>query len=135
MNETLNMVAAWVQTYPHWGDGPLQVDMTPPEPGCCGLFPVGEEELHRTEDVLGTVTCHYRQEFLLRRVTLRGENAAAWLLNFGRWVKTTQPPALGDNCVARALRGRLLTSVQTGLATYEIKISMEYSEELNYGKN
>ena len=135
MRELLNQVADWVQTYPEWGQQPLQVDMTPPQPGCCGLYPVGEEEIARQEDVLGNVTCRYRQEFLLRRVALRGESAAMWLMQFGRWLRTEKPPFSLENCVIRAPRGRLLTSVNTGLATYEIKISMEYTEELNNGKN
>lgn len=135
MSETLKKVASWVTSFPQWGDQPLSVDHTPPTPGTCGLFPIGEEELDRREDVVGNVHCRYRQEYLLRRVALRGENAAAWLLSFGRWVKTAPAPALGQDCIARALRGRLLTSVNTGIATYEIKISMEYTEELNHGKN
>ena len=126
----LQTVASWVLGFPQWGDQPLQVDMTPPAPGSCGLFPIGEEEIQRQEDVLGGILCRYRQEYLLRRVSLRGENAAAWLMAFGRWVKTTPPPKLGQECVARALRGRMLTSVKTGIATYEIKISIEYLEEL-----
>lgn len=130
MNEQLQKVAQWVRQFPLWGEQALSVDTTPPEPGACGLFPIGEEELERRVDVLGSVTCRYRQEYLLRRVALRGENAAAWLMAFGRWARTAPPPNLGTDCVARALRGRMLTSVNTGIATYEIKISMEYTEEL-----
>lgn len=129
MKETLNQVADWIKTFPQWGDAPLSVDLTPPTPGSCGLFPIGEEEVSRREDVVGNVVRRYKQEFLLRRVALRGEQAAAWLIAFGRWVRNTQPPALGQDCLAKALRGRLLTSVHTGIATYEIKISMEYTEE------
>lgn len=130
MNEQLNQVAGWVRQFPLWGDETLFVDTTPPQPGSSGLFPVGEEEVDRKEDVLGNTVCRYRQEYLLRRVALRGENAAAWLLSFGRWARTATPPAIGADCIARATRGRLLTSVNTGIATYEIKISMEYTEEL-----
>ena len=130
MSEMLYQVADWIKTFPQWGDAPLSVDLTPPAPGSCGLFPIGEEEIERREDVLGNTQRRYRQEYLLRRVSLRGETAAAWLMAFGRWVKTATPPPLGADCIARALRGRLLTSVHTGIATYEIKISMEYTEEL-----
>lgn len=128
MNEQLNQVAAWVQQFPFWEDQSLSVDTTPPKPGTCGLFPIGETEVSRKEDVLGNTHCRYRQEYLLRRVALRGENAAIWLMSFGRWARTAAPPAIGKDCVARAARGRLLTSVNTGIATYEIKISMEYTE-------
>lgn len=130
MNEQLNLVAAWVQQFPLWGGQALAVDTTPPKPGTCGLFPIGETEVSRKEDVLGNIVCRYRQEYLLRRVALRGENAAGWLMSFGRWARTAQPPAIGKDCVARATRGRLLTSVNTGIATYEIKISIEYTEEI-----
>ena len=129
MNEQLKLVAEWVQQFPHWEEQPLSVDTTPPKPGTCGLFPIGETELSRKEDVLGNTVCRYRREYLLRRVALRGENAAAWLMAFGRWARTATAPAIGKACVARATRGRLLTSVNTGIATYEIKISMEYTEE------
>ena len=135
MKQMLNQVADWIKTFPHWGTQPLTIDLTPPAPGTCGLFPAGEEELSRREDVLGNTTCRYRQEYLLRRVALRGEDAAAWMLSFGRWARTVEPPAIGQETVAKATRGRLLTSVNTGIATYEIKISMEYTEELKNGKN
>ena len=106
----------------------LAIDNTAPDPGSCGLFPLGEEELDRKTDVAGNARIRYRRTFSLRRVAVRGENAAKWLMDFGRWARTSQPPTLGDKTIARATRGRLLTSVATGLATYDITISLEYTE-------
>lgn len=135
MNEQLQTLAAWVKTFPGWGNESLQVDQTPPAPGGCGIFPIGEEELERREDVLGNVVCRFRGEYLLRRMAIRGEDAAGWLMAFGRWARTAPSPHMGENCVVRVQRGRLLTSVHTGIATYEIRISMEYTEETKHGEN
>ena len=126
--DTLEQVAVWVKSYPGWGGAPLAVDNTAPAPGSCGLFPLGEEELERKEDVLGNARIRYRRTFSLRRVAVRGEQAAKWLMDFGHWARTAPPPALGQAPIARATRGRLLTSVATGIATYDITISLEYTE-------
>lgn len=133
--EKLEMLRQWICTYPNWGDAPLSVDVTPPKPGTCGLFPVGETEVSRQENVLGQLKCRYRRDVILRRVAIRGEQAAGWLLDFGRWLRSQTPPALGDETCIKAEKGRLLTSVVTGIGTYEIKISIEYTEELANGKN
>jgi len=125
---TLEKVALWVKSYPGWGEAELAIDNTAPAPGSCGLFPLGEEELQRTVDVVGNTRIRYRRTFSLRRVAVRGENAAKWLMDLGHWARTSTPPALGDDTVARATRGRLLTSVATGIATYDITISLEYTE-------
>ncbi len=135
MNEQLQALAAWIKQFPQWGDQTLSVDQTPPKPGGCGLFPIGEEEIARSEDVLGNTKCRYRGQYLLRRMAIRGEDAAGWLMAFGRWARSANSPQMGENCVARATRGRLLTSVNTGIATYEIRISMEYTEEIKHGEN
>ena len=127
--DTLEKVAAWVKSYPLWGSTELAIDNTAPNPGSCGLFPLGEEELSRQEDVLGNQRIRYRRTFALRRVAQRGEVAARWMLAFGRWARTATPPALGEKTVAKATRGRLLTSVATGIATYDITISLEYTED------
>jgi len=126
--DILEKVAAWVKSYPGWGGADLTVDNTAPTPGSCGLFPLGEEELSRQTDVVGNTRVRYRRNFALRRVAVRGENAARWMMDFGRWARTSDPPALGDQTVARAVGGRLLTSVVTGIATYDITISLEYTE-------
>lgn len=127
--DVLEQMAAWIKSYPQWGDTELTIDNTAPKPGCCGLFPLGEEEIARQEDVLGNIRIRYRRTFALRRVAQRGENAARWMLTFGRWARTSTPPALGERTVAKAARGRLLTSVATGIATYDITISLEYTED------
>lgn len=126
--DTLEKVALWVKSYPGWGASELAIDNTAPTPGSCGLFPLGEEEVKCSSDVAGNTNIRYRRVFSLRRVAVRGENAAKWLMDFGRWARTSTPPSLGDDTVARATRGRLLTSVATGIATYDITISFEYTE-------
>ena len=133
--EQLQALVAWVKGFPLWGDQTLSVDQTPPKPGGCGIFPVGEEEVDRREDVAGNTVCRYRGEYLLRRMAIRGEDAAGWLMTFSRWARSAPGPQMGTNCVVRVSRGRLLTSVNTGIATYEIRISMEYTEEIQHGEN
>ena len=106
------------------------IDMTSPEPGSCGLFPQGTEEISRREDVLGNVTCRLRQTYLLRRVDIRGEMGASFMLRLCQWAQDQPAPELGENTRIRWEKGRLVSVSQTGTATYEMKIITEYDKEL-----
>ncbi len=128
--ELLEILKAWIMGFPQWGEAELRIDTTDAEPVSCGLFPLGCEELSRKEDVLGNVRQRLRQTFALRRVAQRQEAAAAWLLEFAQWVRLQSPPHIGENTRIRAEKGRLLSVTQTGTATYEVKIILEYDKEI-----
>ena len=106
------------------------IDMTCPQPGSCGLYPQGTEEISRREDVLGNVTCRLRQSYLLRRVDIRGEPGANFMLRLCQWAQEQPIPYLGENTRIRWEKGRLVSVSQTGTATYEMKIILEFDKEL-----
>lgn len=121
--------------FPGWGEVALSIDTTDPTPGSCGLFPLGTEEISRREDLLGNVTCRLRQTFLLRRVAVRGEDAAAFMAALSRWIWEQPAPDLGADTRIRGEKGRLASVDRTDTATYEMKIIAEFEKEIPYGNN
>ena len=107
--------------------GTVCIDTLGPGPGSCGLYPVGLEQISRREDVLGNRTVGWRQIFLLRRVAARNEDAARWLLDFQSWVAQQSELGLAPFETVRAEKGKLLRSDQTGTATYEVRLTGEFT--------
>lgn len=128
--EQLEIFKNYLMAFPGWGDATLSIDTTASTPGSCGLFPLGTEELSRREDVLGNVTCRLRQTFLLRRVAVRGEDAAAFMAELSRWFYEQPAPNLGADTRIRGEKGRLSSAGHTGTATYEMKIIAEFEREI-----
>ena len=133
----LEKVRQWVQTFPKWEEGNLlYIDYTGAVPGNAGLFPVGLEEVSRTEDVLGNVAVHCRYQFSLYRVTTGQEDNTAnaqWLMAFQDWVREQSvqrlAPAFGDEPSReriRAEKGRLKDGSQTGTGVYAVQITAEF---------
>ena len=128
--EQLEEVKSYLMGFPGWGDVLLSVDTTASEPGSCGLFPLGTEEISRREDVLGNVTLGLRQTYALRRVAPRGEEAALFMASLAEWIRSQPAPNLGINTRVRGEKGRLASVGQTGAATYEMKIIAEFEKEI-----
>ena len=128
--ELLEQIKNWLVTFPQWDEQVLHIDTTAGEPDCCGLFPLGQELLETKQDVLGNVSQKLRYSFLLRRVAPRQESAAVWLLGFQDWVRQQHlaglVPRFGEQCRIRAEKGKLVSATQTGTATYEVKIVIEF---------
>lgn len=135
--EQIKELERLLKGFPLWEDILLQIDGTQPQPGACGLFPMGLEELSRQEDVTGCIRLRQRQRFLLRRVFPRGEAAAGWLLRFQQWLPRSAPyiPAFGTDCVIRAERGRLAKHRQAGTDIYEVTVTVDYTKENENGEN
>ena len=131
----MEALQSWLKAFPLWEGRSLGVDSPNLQPDHCTLFPLGEQELSRKEDVVGKVRIRYRKEFVLRRVLPAGETGSQWMEAFSQWAKTMAPPPLGQDTILRTREGRLKRLQSGGLATYEIKISMEYTEEWNNGEN
>lgn len=104
-----------------------QVDRCGLQPGQTGLFPLGQQELSRREDVLGNVTRRVRYSFSLRRTAVPGQDSAAWALQLQQ-LSAGQPPQLGENQRFWAEKGRLLKHTSTGLGIYEIRLMAEREE-------
>ena len=125
----------WVQTFPGWNET-LHIDYTGAVPGNTGLFPVGMEEVRRTEDVLGNVTVFCRCRFTLYRVTTgQADNTAnaQWLLDFQDWVRQQSAlrlaPTFGDEPNRERLRaekGKLKNASQTGTGVYAVELTAEF---------
>ena len=134
----LTKMRTWLTTFPGWDDSwVLHTDRTEAEPGNSGLYPLGGEELSRREDVLGNVKVQCRYRFYLYRVAQYTDplENAQWLLEFQQWVRqqsaTGQAPSFGDEPKAERLRaekGKLVSASQSGMATYEVKLTVEFTK-------
>lgn len=122
----MERIINWLEGFA--GMGAVCIDTLGPQPGSCGLYPVGLEQLDRREDVLGNRTVRWRQSFLLRRVAARNEDAARWLLDFQNWVANQSELGLAPFETLRAEKGKLLRSDQTGTATYEVRLTGEFTK-------
>ena len=126
--DLIEILKGWLMGFPGW-EGGLDIDATGEKPGSCGLFPLGAQELSRREDVLGNVRRRLRCAFALRRVALHGPEAAEYLLELCRWIGEQPPPKIGENTRIRGEKGTMVKLCQTGTATYEMKIILEYDKE------
>jgi len=97
------------------------------------LFPLGLEVLERRCDLLGQVRLRCRQKFALDRAVCPGQEQAAWLLEFQRWVAEQSAlglaPRFGDDPAAehiRAEKGRLKEVSAAGTAVYEVILTAEF---------
>lgn len=129
--ELLEEMKNWLATFPLFGEVVLTTDVLSAQPGDCGLFPQGSELLQSKEDVLGNRTARMRQLFLLRRNAVRGVDAAAWLLEFQKWVAQQSlqglAPKLGQEQTIRAEKGRLIRTDTAGTGVYEVRLIAEYT--------
>lgn len=132
--EKLNLMRGWIKDFPLW-EGELLTDTTDPQPGSCGLFPMGTELLHRKEDVLGGVRCRFRERFALRRRAVKAQSAAAWIMEFTAWAQGSTPPPFGENTHLAVEKGRLLSTESNGTAIYEVTVTITYEKEYEHGKN
>ena len=131
--EHLDLLQGWLAGFPGWQEA--LTDTTEDTPGSCGLFPQGVE-VRRQEDVLGNLRLSCTERYLLRRHACRNEAAARWLQEFQAWVNSqTQFPALGERCRVTAEKGRLVSTSQAGMATYELMLTCDYGKELANGED
>ena len=125
----LEKMRRWLQQFPLW-QGELATDCTGPKTGLSGLFPLGVTQLSRQEDLLGRVKTRYRAEFLLRRCDIRQEGSL-WLLELQSWAMGQKSPGFGDEPETETLRaekGRLVSASQSGTATFEVKLTVEFTK-------
>lgn len=130
--EELEKIKAWLMGYPGWQGG-LTIDDTGPGFGV-GLFPMGQQVLHRQEDVVGNCYTRIRSTCQLKRVCPVAEGAV-WMADFARWVQAQCAqggvPGLGDipkTETVSAVNGRLQKRDAGGTATYTIDLVWEYTK-------
>lgn len=131
--EQLQKIKMLLMQFPQWGEQPLAVDIRGGSPGSCTLLPLGVRVLSRKENIQGGQICRLRQSFLLRRVSIAGEDAAGWLIALQKWlpeqpVKALQPD-FGAGLRLWAESGHLTGSRQPGTGIYEVKIHAQYEKE------
>ena len=135
----LNKLKGWLQTFPLWEPGTvLQVDHTGTCPGDIGIYPCGTEEVSRREDLMGTVTVHLREGYMLYRVVSGNGDytrQSEWLQALQEWVQTQSilglTPVMGDASdreQIRAEQGKLLSVSQSGQAKYSVRLTVDYEK-------
>jgi len=140
--EILEKVISWLQTCQVLPKGEVFVDHLPAEPGSCGLFQKGLQEVKRTEDLVGNVKVHCRYRFVLRCMVLED---SAWLPAFQDWVQQQSAlrltPVLGDvpgEEQVQALDGKLTERSQPGTRVCEVALVADFIkiyEEKDHGEN
>ena len=127
--EYLEKMEQWLRRFPLW-QGELCTDVTDPKTGSIGLFPLGVTQLSRREDLLGRVMTRYKAEFALRRRDVRS-SGASWLLELQSWAMGQKSPGFGDDPDRETIRvekGKLVSPSQTGIATFEVKLTVEFEK-------
>lgn len=131
--EQIKALWQYLSGFPKWEQQTLVVDTTAAVPDGCGLFPRGVEVRKRQEDLLGNVRLQLRQSFLLRRTALHTQTSATWLLELQNWVLENPPhglePVFGKDLQLRLEKGQLKRTDQSGTATYEGTVIIDYTKE------
>ena len=137
--EQINALRALLMAFPQWGAQELSVDGCCEMPDTCTLLPRGLQVLECRENVLGGCTLRLRQEYLLRRRACLSETAAVWLSGLQQWLTGCSgyglASAFGDRPMLTARQGRLTDRSQPGTGSYEVIITVDYTKEMEYGKN
>lgn len=123
-------ILAWLQKFT--GET-VHMDYLPEQPGSWGLFPQGQEQISRQEDVLGNVTTHLRHTYILRRVGLRQTEDQTLMEQLCRWVAAQNEKKLSPAPVT-AEKARMENARQTGTGVYGVKLIFTTKEKHN-GEN
>ena len=134
--DQLDQVKAWLQTFPQWGEATFFIDYLDGQPGSCGLYPVGAEELSRSVTVTGQVRRRLRSRFVLYRMgAADAREDALWLSRLQSWVARQSAlglaPRLGDDPAAESIRaegGKLSKRLPDGSGKYTVTLIAEYKK-------
>ena len=123
-------ILAWLQGFT--GEK-IHMDDLPEQPGSWGLFPRGQKQISRQEDVLGNVTTRLQHTYILRRVGLKQKEDQALLEQLCRWVAAQSAAKLAPAPVTAEM-AQLEHARQTGTGVYSIKLIFN-AKEKNNGEN
>lgn len=124
----INKILDWLS-----GFGAVRVDYLGKGAYSMALFPQGRRELSRRQDILGAAQVRWEEPFLLRlRLPLQpegdgGENERL-LAGLQEWVSTHPAPQLGTEQTQSVENARLAAAESNGLAVYEAKIVLRYTQ-------
>ena len=129
----LEKMKVWLDLCPYLQAEEMYTDTTLAVPANAGLYPMGQEILKETQDVLGNRRARCRYTFLLRCVLPEGEAAAQKMMKIQNWVFTQNiqgmTPGFGGRETVRAEKGRLESVAQTGTALYAVTLTAEFDKE------
>lgn len=122
-----------VHTWLDGNFGPVTaVDVLPLMPGSCSLFPIGQQQLACTEDVLGNKKRQLRYRFLIRWAAAPGTDAARRMLLLQQQA-LQKPPVLGAQQQFYAENGKLEKTASTGVGIYCALLTAEFTKEEEHG--
>lgn len=84
--DKLQILKAWLEQFPGWGEAEWDVDLQGESPVSCRLTLEDDRVLSRTENILGSNTLKMQVQFSLIRLSYWEENPGAWVENFTQWV-------------------------------------------------
>lgn len=139
----LEKIVEWLKTYEGYSilDN-FTVDYTDNVSPGNGLFPQGNVELSRTEDVLGNVTVTNQTNFAIYRTfyapaedTRQSETNAQWVYDFQQWVQAQSvmglAPSFGNidarQEIIKAENG-VLFEMNDGTAVYMVQLAVRYKK-------
>lgn len=138
---------SWLKTCPQI-KGAVYVDCLPPVPGAVGLFPLGTEQLHVAEDVLGNRQIQLRTRLMLcTHEAVSKQVLATFMSAFCRWVQEQwamgKTPTFGDLPKRERLYAEQEKKQKTGaggINRYGVRLTLEYTKIYNlegeeYGKD
>lgn len=146
----LEKIRGWLQTFPETNQlKTLCIDYTDPAPSSGGLCPRGLQEISRKWDVIGSLTVENRYSFGLYYVFQKapGDDAGAarnaqFLLDLQIWAQEQYAqglaPVFGDDPARERVRvenGKLYTSDQEGVATYQAELTVDFVKHYCRGQS
>lgn len=129
--DKLQILKAWLETFPDWGEAEWDVDLTGATPSSCRLTLEDDRVVRRTEDVLGGSVLTMQAQFALTRVTYCEENPGQWVEDFTQWIlhqsELGNAPKLGEGITRiRPEKGKLET--QGDKAVYTVRLLGNYEK-------
>lgn len=149
----LARIREWISTFPQIDKlNGLKVDYCSTQLDNSSIAPAGQQEISRTEDILGNITVKNQYNFSLEFVFTKspGDDVGAtenadWVMEFQRWVQEQSirklVPTFGDmpDCeTAKAQNGANTYADREGNGVYTVLLSInftKYYEVSEIGKN
>lgn len=84
--DKLQILKAWLEGFPGWGEADWDVDLTGATPVSCRLTLENDRVISRTENILGSSTLAMQVTFSLIRISYGEENPSQWVEDFTQWI-------------------------------------------------
>jgi len=130
--DKLQILKAWLEGFPRWGEADWEVDLTGCAAVSCRLTLEDHRVTARKENVLGIRLLTMQVQFSFIRVSYGEENPAGWVEAFSNWVTEQSEygnaPKLGDGITRfRPEKGKLESAGDK--AVYTVKLIGTYNKK------